>query len=280
MEDRVDSLAVVIETGSTKEARAAIRSLTSCENKPRVFELLISYLKHNSLYIRGDAALILKSFTEYQGAVLPLIEALADEEDWVVTNATNTLGYFKDERAIEPLFMLFFRENDPTQMRHYYARESLIEIGGEKVVEFALKDMKSENPNRNTILILGDLAEERAIELLIDRLDKLCSTSVYSLSKIGGEKASKALQRSLHNVLIHGSTPGYKIELINALARLEYDEAIETIIKASKVRNEDVKISVVQALGKFGGDRSIEALKRLRKDKSKKVKQAVNKLLD
>ena len=280
MEDQVDSLAVVIETGGTKDARAAIRSLTSCENKTRVFELLMSYLKHNSLYIRGDAALILKSFTEYQGAVLPLIEALGDEEDWVVTNATNTLGYFKDERAVEPLFMLFFRENDPTQMRHYYARKSLIEIGGEKVVEFALRDMKSESPNRNTILILGDLAEERAIELLLGRLDKMCSTSVYSLSKIGGEKASKALQRSLHNVLILGSTPGYKIALINALARLEYDESIETIIKASKVRNEDVKISVVQALGKFGGDRSIEALKRLRKDKSKKVKQAVNKLLD
>ena len=280
MEDQIDSLSVIIDTGSTKDARAAIGSLTSCEDRPRVFELLISYLKHNSLYIRGDAALILKSFTEYQDAVLPLIEALGDEEDWVVTNATNTLGYFKDERAIEPLFMLFFRENDPTQMRHYYARKSLIEIGGEKVVEFALKDMKSENPNRNTIWILGDLGEERAIELLIDRLDKMCASSVYSLSKIGGEKASTALQQSLHNVLIHGSTPGYKIELINALARLEYYESLETIIKASKVRNEDVKISVVQALGKFGGDRAIEVLKRLRKDKSKKVKQAVNKLLD
>ncbi|DAC16363.1 MAG TPA: HEAT repeat domain-containing protein [Candidatus Poseidoniales archaeon] len=280
MKDQIDSLAVIIETGSTKDARAAITSLTSCEDKPKVFELLISYLKHNSLYIRGDAAKKLGSFTEYQGAILPLIEALGDEEDWVVTNAANTLGYFKDERAVEPLFMLFFREDDPTRMRHYYARESLIAIGGEKVVEFALKDMKSESPNRNTILLLGDLAEERAIESLIARLDKMCSTSVYSLSKIGGDKASKALQRSLHKVLIHGSTHGYKIELINALARLEYDESIETIIKALKVRNEDVKISAIQALGKFGGDRSIEALKRLRKNKSKKVKQAVNKLLD
>ena len=279
MEGEVDSLAAIIESGSTKEARDAISRLSGCENKQKAFELLISCLKHDSLYVRGDAAGKLSSFTEFQGAVLPLIEALGDEEDWVVTRATSTVGYFEDERAIEPLFLILFREDDPTRLRHSYARESLIKIGGEKVIELALKDLKSEKPNRNTILILGDLAEERATELLVTQLDNMCSTSVYSLSKIGGEVASKALERSLHNVLIHGSSHDYKIAVINALARLNYHESIETIIKALKVRNDDVKVSAVRALGKFDVSRAREVLERLKKDRSKKVQQALSKFV-
>jgi HEAT repeat protein len=277
MEDEVESLATIIGSGTIKEKRDAVSRLSGCKDKPKALDLLISSLKNESFYIRGDAAFVLSSFTEFQGAVLPLIEALADEEIWVLRNAVSTIGYFKDERAVQPLILLLNHEDGTVS---YYARESLIKIGGERVIEFALNNLKSEHPSDDAILILGDLGEKRATKLLIQRLEQMCWASVYSLSKIGGDVAEKALEKSLHNVLIYGSNPGYKISLIKALTLLEYEESIETIIKAMKVRNEDVRVTAVYALGKFGGERSEEILVRAKKDKSEKVRDAAIRAID
>ena len=271
MESEVDSLATIIESGTLKEKRDAISRLKECEDRSKAFDLLISCLINESFYIRGDAASEISSFTEFQGAVLPLIEALADEEIWVLRNAVSTIGYFKDERTVEPLILLL-NHNDGTVNR--YARGSLVQIGGKRVIEFALSDLESEQPSQDSILILGDLREKKATKLLIQRLGQMCWASAYSLSKIGGDVAAKALERSLHNALIHGSTSEYKVSLIKALTRLEYEESIETIIKAMKVKNEDVRVWAAYALGKIGGERSEEILLRAKKDKSQRVRDA------
>lgn len=271
MESEVDSLATIIESGTLKEKRDAISRLKECEDRSKAFDLLISCLINESFYIRGDAASEISSFTEFQGAVLPLIEALADEEIWVLRNAVRTIGYFKDERAVEPLILLL-NHNDGTV--NHSARNSLVQIGGWRVIEFALNDLESEQPSQDSILILGDLREKKATKLLIQRLGQMCWSSAYSLSKIGGDVAAKALERSLHNALIYGSTPEYKVSVIKALTRLEYEESIETIIKAMKVKNEDVRVWAACALGKIGGERSEEILLRAKKDKSQRVRDA------
>jgi HEAT repeat protein len=277
MESEVDSLATIIESGTLKEKRDAVSRLKECQDKSKAFDLLISCLINESFYIRGDAAFEISSFTEFQGAVLPLIEALADEEIWVLRNAVITIGYFKDERAVEPLILLLNHQDGTVNNS---ARNSLVKIGGRRVIEFALKDLESEQPSQDSILILGDLREKNATKLLIQRLEQMCWASAYSLGKIGGDVAAKALERSLHNVLIYGSTSGYKVSLIKALTRLEYEESIETIIKAMKVKNEDVRVWAAYALGKIGGERSEEILLRTKKDKSQRVRDAAIRAID
>lgn len=159
-------------------------------------------------------------------AIPDLIEALKDESSGVRISAVVSLGYFKDERIIEPL----------------------IEI---------LKKDKNRAVKIMTIQSLGRFRDKKVVkildEMVEDKDSRVRSAACRSLGMIGNEKVVKKLLQRLEkdeNWLVRQVTVNALTDLIEMRNVSKKDrESIEKAIKnAEEDKNEKVKKSAKKAL--------------------------------
>jgi len=180
--------------------------------------------------------------------VIPLIQALKDEDSGVRYFASLALEYIGDPRAIEPLNELLNDDNDE--------------------VRLGAADVLTKFTNLSIV---------RYIKSLKDKDWKIRSTAAYILGKIVNEGSVEPL--------IEASTDAHdyvRYCVINALGNYSGEKILTTLIQATKDEDKNVRWIAVESLGKFTNKEVLLILKKLevsdadievRKNASKIIKQ-------
>lgn len=181
-----------------------------------------------------------------------LIKALKSDSGSIRIAALMALGEREEAAAIDSITPILTRDYSPVQSSAAYA---LGEIGDERAVEVLIKQMKdggSDSIRSNAAIALGKIGKETAVPDLIQRLRDnravVRSSAALSLGKIGSETAIEPL-----------------IEVLNS------GKLIDGRAKDSVNANEDVRKSAILALGEIGGPGVIEALTDILVDKEERL---------
>jgi len=177
-----------------------------------------------------------------------LLKALKSDSGNIRIAALMALGERKEVTAIDPITGILVRDYPPVQSSAVFA---LGEIGNERAIDVLLERMKDgENPTirSNAAIALGKIGKETTVPNLIDRLRDnsvvVRSSAALSLGKIGNEAAVEPL-----------------IEVLNS-GKLSGGRA-----KDSLNSNEDLRKSAVLALGGIGSPEATEILTGILNDK-------------
>ncbi|MFZ2960542.1 MAG: HEAT repeat domain-containing protein [Candidatus Ozemobacteraceae bacterium] len=130
-----------------------------------------------------------------------LIEILKIGNEWVRIYAAIALGRIGDARAVIPLIESLSDRNAEVHRNIMRAFQKL----GSKVFETISTCVESENPmlRRNSAIAIGELSEERGIDLLVillsDTVDKVRQSAAEALARFPGLKAHTMLQEALRD---------------------------------------------------------------------------------
>ena len=128
-----------------------------------------------------------------------LIEALRDGNEWGRIYAAIALGHIGDTRSIVPLIKSLSDRNSEVHRNILKAFEKL----GSKVFEVLEKSVESPDIalRRNSAIALGEMKEERGIDLLVllleDPEDKVRQSAAESLGQFPSLKVQNVLEKAL-----------------------------------------------------------------------------------
>jgi HEAT repeat protein len=131
-------------------------------NDTRVVEPLIQALNDKLPKVRYTAAESL-GYIGDKRAVEPLIESINDKAHWVQYCAIEALGRIRDNRAVEPLIR-YLEDKAKILPCHMYA--------GDEYIESRTVCIGANIDADNAIGALGEIGDPRAVEILIEILDK------------------------------------------------------------------------------------------------------------
>ncbi|RXA19812.1 HEAT repeat domain-containing protein [Methanosarcina sp. MSH10X1] len=181
-----------------------------------------------------------------------LIKALRSDSGSIRIAALMALGERREAAAIDSMTPILTRDYSPVQSSAAFA---LGEIGDERAVEVLVKQMKdgdSDSIRSNAAIALGKIGKETAVPDLIQRLRDnravVRSSAALSLGRIGNETAVEPLMEVLKN-----------------------GKLVEGRARDSVNANEDVRKSAILALGEIGGPGVTEALADILTDKEEKL---------
>ena len=147
---------------------------------------------------RSQAAHIL-GYHRCEEAVLPLIEALKDDDRHVRMYAIEALGEIGDSRAIDPLIKAYNRENE------IELRKALCKIKDTRVADLLIDAINDEDSEVRSfaIKVLGERKESGATELIITFLQDedrgVRMNAAYALARIADPASEKPLLDHLAN---------------------------------------------------------------------------------
>ncbi|NIA12001.1 MAG: hypothetical protein GWP10_20345 [Nitrospiraceae bacterium] len=198
-----------------------------------------------------------------------LIDALADEEEWVRLHAAEALGEI-GEPAVEPLITALRDEHEYVRL---YAAIALGETGDKRAVEPLITALRDEHEyvRGNAAEALGKIGDERGVEPLITALgDEESLVRLYAaeaLGVIGDKRAVEPLIKAL------GDEDEYvRWSAAEALGKIGDERGVEPLITALKDEDGDVRGDAAEALGKIGDKRAIEPLITALRDEEKGVR--------
>ena len=220
---------------------ALVHVLGAIHKKPAV-DAMLAELEHPSYVIRKRAAESLGGFKERR-AVDPLIAVLEDSNEMksIRAGAANSLGALKDERAAAALLTALTDENAEVQLKAVAA------LGN-------LKDAK-------TVAKLSEILENPL------EPDDVRAAAANALGNIGDKTAEPALIRAL-NIRVGDIAKN----AIVALGKLESETAIPKLVaifedkrvtldaSTAKLANASARTKAALALGEIGGSRAAEAI--------------------
>ncbi|GHO84567.1 HEAT repeat domain-containing protein [Dictyobacter formicarum] len=191
-------------------------------------EPLLAALASKSVDLRYCAAEALGELGDKR-AVVALLIATRDEDQYVRAQAAEALGKLGDYRAVEPLILMLHDE-------YTDARSKAAEALG------LLCDYRAVTP---LILALNDKKERVRIE------------AIHALALLGDSSAIGPLLTLLPDSLYYE-----RIEIIEALGALNDEQAIEPLLQRALHDDEKrVRQESIVALGHLGDERVIEPLK-------------------
>ena len=173
-----------------KDIRSHIAYILGEIRDERAIEPLFKILRSEKkdIYDTASAAYALKEIGE--PAVLPLIEALKDKNEYVRGKVAKALGGIGDKRALEPLIECLKDKNSYVRGR---SAKALGGIGDKRAIEPLIECLKDKSlyVQEKAARALGQLKDKRAIEPLIEvfKVDDWvtrCQVSI-ALAHIGKE---------------------------------------------------------------------------------------------
>jgi HEAT repeat protein len=144
-----------------------------------------------------------------------LIQALNDKDQLIIRDVARALVKIGDKRAVEPLIETFKNSDDKRFLGHLLAK-----LGDKKVIkplEEALKDPKNIKIKHELALALGNIGDEKTVDLLIEELEEAIKNKdkeltfgcAFALCKIGDKKAIPYVEKALKK-----GTWGYQKEWV------------------------------------------------------------------
>jgi HEAT repeat protein len=197
---------------------------------------------------------------------------LLKDQDWAVRReAVITLGEMGDERCVEPL-VRSLRDGD------WQVREVAIEalgMVGSPAVELLIKQLRDWDIRKYAIKALGKIRDERVLEPLIAQLrsDEFKEDATDALVELGQpamETLVKALKDKDENV---------RKQAVIALGRIQDPAAVDALIEMLQDKDWFTRLTAAAALEKIGDERGRDAIKPLVKDPDLVVKMRVERIL-
>ena len=197
---------------------------------------------------------------------------LLKDPDWAVRReAVITLGEMGDERCVEPL-VRSLRDGD------WQVREVAIEalgMVGSPAVEGLIRQLRDWDIRKYAIKALGKIRDERVLEPLIAQLrsDEFKEDATDALVELGQpalETLVKALKDKDENV---------RKQAVIALGRIQDPAAIDALIEMLQDKDWFIRLTAAAALEKIGDERGRDAIKPLLRDPDLVVKMRVERIL-
>ncbi|MBF0408675.1 MAG: HEAT repeat domain-containing protein [Candidatus Riflebacteria bacterium] len=174
-----------------------------------------------------------------QSSTEHLIESLRDANEWTRIYAAIALGKIGDERAIVPLIRSLSDRNSEV---HRNVRKAFLTLG-KKVFETIEKCVEDKDAllRRNSAIAIGELAEEKGLDLLIilmaDPDEKVRQAAAEALGVFPGLKArtllceamsdpAQSIRLAVINSLAEHSMPETAMVLFDYLGKLKDDREI------------------------------------------------------
>lgn len=250
-----------------------------------MLEQTIALLSHTEPEVRFDAAQKLGASNDLR-AVAPLIGALPDENAKVQYSAVSGLIKLGDRNAVNPIIDMLLTDPDSRVWELLKLgigtrlRAGLLDMISEGDLEMADRltnalnsDALDEQQQAFVIRLIGRTRDERAVEMLIDRLIQdtptVQSGAIEALGSIGDRRAIAPL------LLFMNDQAGTIRELTTeALGRIADPIVHDALIGALFDDEPWVRRAAAVALGNLGDPRAIEPLSSALGDESSIVQDA------
>ncbi len=250
-------IGALIKDGNIPTAEFALDALRSAEDtwtrwalvhiigataKKVAVDTMLAELAHPSYVVRRRSAESLGGFKERR-AVEPLIQVMqnADEMKSVRAAATHSLGVLKDERAVEPLIAALDDANAEVRLRAVAALGAIRDVSVVSKLITTLEDpLEQDSIRAAAAAALGTIGDTDAVLVLIRALDipvdTISNNAIVALGRLESEAAIPKLIAILEDkgVVLDSST--------NALATAS------------------ARTKAATALGQIGGARAAEVL--------------------
>jgi len=275
----IDPLIQTLEDEDEDVRKSAAEALGNIGGT-RAIEPLIQTLKDIKRSVRKSAAEALAKIGE--PVVEPLIHAMDDEDEHVRLGASWVLGEVRDIRATESLLHALKDENFDIQNFDIplSAAEALGKIGDKRAVEPLIQALKDdrEGVRWSAAEVLGEIGDKRAVEPLIHTLKDETKDVRFGAAWALGEIGDKRAVEPLIHVLKDKSTDVRK-SAAEALGKIG-EPALETLISALRDRDTNVQKGAAEALGEIGDKRAVEPLIQASKVENEDVRKAAEKALE
>ena len=252
------------------------------ENSLNQTRLIMAYISGHNHFTWNYPMPNEMSLSNIMKEVKKLTEALKDDDEEVRMEAASELGYFGDERAVEPLIEALKNNLFYKSVRSEAADALGIlsnELGDKRAVEPLIEALKDDDRSvrSSAASSLGYIGDERAVEPLIEALKddkKLRWWAASSLGKIGDERAVEPLIEALKD-----DDPSVRRWAAWSLGEIANDRCIEPLIKVLKDDDPDVRKWTTRALGKTNDIRAVEHLIEALKDDDEDLRKIAAKAL-
>jgi len=287
--DTRDSRALGPLIGATKDkdrgvAASAVNALGWLGDAAAV-PVLVESLRHEDPVVRTMAAQGLRMLqfrihgeAAPPGAVDALLAALGDTDPHVRGAAADTLGWFRDPRAVEPLMAIL--QADPAAFPRDRAAVALGNLADSRAIDPLAAALQDEDlrVRRMAALALGRFADEsspggrRAVEALIDALrdgDAQVRGSVaLSLARSGDRRAVKPLQ-----ALLNDEDEIVRRDAASALSGL-HGPGMEAAARGLDSEDAYVREMSIHGVIGAGGSKAVEALIVALRDQNESVRNS------
>jgi HEAT repeat protein len=231
------------------------------------WDSLTKALKDNDSNIRKLAVQVLRN--NGMPAVGSLIQALKDDEDPNIRKETaEALGFIGDVKAILPLIQALKDDDDRVQEE---SMKALIKIGVPSIDALAkvLND-RNNQVRKHAVQALGEIKDARAVESLIqvftDSDVDVLGDAVSALEKIG-----IASVESLIKALKDRDSQIRKLAVV-ALGEIRDARAVEPLIQVLSDNDSNVRGEAADALSKISDIRAVEPLIQVLSDNDSNVR--------
>ena len=231
------------------------------------WDSLTKALKDNDSNIRKLAVQVLRN--NGMPAVGSLIQALKDDEDPNIRKETaEALGFIGDVKAILPLIQALKDDDDRVQEE---SMKALIKIGVPSIDALAkvLND-RNNQVRKHAVQALGEIKDARAVESLIqvftDSDVDVLGDAVSALEKIG-----IASVESLIKALKDRDSQIRKLAVV-ALGEIRDARAVEPLIQVLSDNDSNVRGEAADALSKISDTRAVEPLIHVLSDNDSNVR--------
>jgi HEAT repeat protein len=292
----LEALILLLKDENQQVRRNAVYTLGKIAD-PRTVEPLIGALKDESSLVRKAAAEALDKLgwkpknkreeasyligkQDWDGcvkigapAVEPLIGALRDKDSLIRKAAVEALDRlkWKPKGKNEKVLYLIGKED----------WDGCVKIGA-PAVEALITLLQTEewHIRREVVITLGKIADLRAVEPLINLLEKDKNRHMYNkvieaLGEIGDPRAVEPLI-----ILLKDKDRHLRRDSAKALGKLGDPRAVEPLILLLKDKDQNLRSNSVIALGKIADPRAVEPLIGVLKDKDSLVRKAAVEALD
>ena len=222
---------------------ALVHVLGSIHKKPAL-DAMLAELKHPSYVVRKRATNSLGGFKERR-AVDPLIVVLENSNEMksIRAGAASALGGLKDERAAVALLTALSDENAEVRLQAAAALGNLKDTKAvAKLSEIVENSLEPDDVRAVAATALGNIGDKTAEPVLIRALDirvgNIAKNAIIALGKLESETAIPQLIAILEN------------------KRVTLDASTDALAKAS------ARTKAATALGEIGGSRAAEAIGR------------------
>ncbi|NWJ46053.1 MAG: HEAT repeat domain-containing protein [Chloroflexi bacterium] len=191
-----------------------------------------------------------------ESSVLPLINALNDEDSFVRGKAAEALGKIGDPRAVEPLILAL---NDEDSFVHYLAAIALGEIGDQRAVPPLIADLiESGNTEESAAAeALGKFGEPVMLLLTHTLKDEDSSMRYWAAWTLGKIKNPRAIEPLIYTL----SDENFEVIEAAADALAGFGElSVLPLINALKINNIGIYSWSARALGRIKDPRAVPPL--------------------
>ena len=231
-----------LKSADDEWVRWALVHVIGASAKKVAVDTMLEELKHPSYVVRRRAAESLGGFKERR-AVEPLIDVLdnMDEMKSIRAAAALSLGALKDERASVPLLTALSDENAEIRWRAAGALGNLRDVKAiPRLSEIVEDPLEPDNVRNAAVAALGNIGNKTAEAVLIRALDSrignISKNAIIALGKLESETAIPKL-----------------------IAILE-DKRIVLNASTAALANASARTKAAIALGEIGGTRAAEAV--------------------